>query len=395
MSVVPSERARRVAIVVHATVPQDPRVRRQTDALVAEGYEVDIFALRDSTQPNRESNGAVTIHRLPVNRTWYGMVGHLAEYLAFMAVAAIAVTREHRRRRYRLIQIATVPDFLVLAGLPAKLAGVPVLLDLHEDMPTFYRDRFPGPLVRPGMGIINAVTRFSAAIADELITVHEPLRQLSIQRGVEPGRINVVMNSADERIFANPGPRPFMEDGVLRLVHHSNLQRVYGLEYAIEAVALLADLPVHLDVYGDGPYRPQIEGAVRRTGTSDRVTLHGRVSMERLPSLLAASDIGLVPTLPEPYAQFSLSTKFLEYVVMEVPIIATDLATFRYHFTADAIRYVPGADANELAAAIREEIAMPGRLQARASEALREYRPYRWELQRVRYLAVVGRLSGR
>jgi len=385
----------RVAIVVHATVPQDPRIRRQTDALVADGHEVDVFALRDPAQPRHESSGGVTIHRLPVTRTWYGMAGHLAEYLAFMAVATIAVSREHRRRRYRLVQVATVPDFLVIAGLPLKLAGVPLLLDLHEDMPTFYRDRFPGRLVGPAMWIVNAVARASAALADELITVHEPLRRLSIERGVAPDRIGVVMNSADERIFSRVTRRRFMEDGELRLVHHSNLQRVYGLEYAIEAVALVSDIPVRLDVYGDGPYRASIEAAIRRTGTSHRVGLHGRVPMERLPGLLAGSDIGLVPTLPEPYAQFSLSTKLLEYVVMGVPIIASDLATFRYHFSADAIRYVPGADAEALAAAIREEMAAPQALQARADEASRQYPPYRWEVQREHYLAVVNRLSSR
>jgi len=390
-----ARRPRRVAIVVHATVPQDPRVRRQTDALLTDGYEVDIFALREPDQERVESSGGVTIHRLPINRTWYGIAGHLAEYLAFMAVATVAVTRQHRRRRYRLIQVATVPDFLVLAGLPVKLTGVPVLLDLHEDMPTFYRDRFPGRLVGPGMLLVNAITRASAAAADELITVHEPLRRLSLDRGVAPDRIAVVMNSADERIFSAAPRRPFMEDGELRLVHHSNLQRVYGLEYAIEAVALLPDLPVRLDVYGDGPYRRQVEGAIERTGTSARVHLQGRVPMEQLPGLLAGSDIGLVPTRPEPYAQYSLSTKLLEYVVMGVPIIASDLATFRYHFSAEALRYVPGADPGALAAAIRQDVADPAGMQARADEALRQYRPYLWESQRDRYLAVVNRLTRR
>lgn len=388
---------RPVAIVVHATYPQDQRVRRQAAALLQAGHEVDVFALRERDQPKREEFEGVQVHRLPVNRTWYGMLGHLAEYFAFLGVATVALTREHRRRHYGLVQVATVPDFLALAAVPLKLAGVPLLLDLHEDMPAFYRDRFSGKVQRPLTALVSGVTRGSAAIADELLTVHEPLRKLSLQRGVAPERITVVMNSPDETIF-DPGRhrrREFMEDGELRLVHHSNLQRLYGLEFAVEAVALLNDLPVRLDIYGDGPYRPQIEETVRRTGTAHRVQLRGRVPLDDLPAVLADSDIGLVPTRPEPYAELSLSTKLLEYAVMGVPIIASDLATFRAHLDERAIRYVPGANAPALAAAIRADVADPDGTVARGREARRQSEPYAWPGQRERYLQVVDRLLGK
>ena len=108
-------------------------------------------------------------------------------------------------------------------------------------MPEFFRDRFTHPLARPFHPIVTAVARASAAIADELITVHEPLRRLSIERGVDPERISVVMNSADGRLF-DPDRHPrraFMADGTLRLIHHSNLQRVYGLDVAVEGLARL------------------------------------------------------------------------------------------------------------------------------------------------------------
>ncbi len=386
--------ARPVAIVVHATYPQDQRVRRQAAALLQAGHQVDVFALRDEGQASREELEGVHVHRLPVNRTWYGMLGHLAEYLAFMGVATVALTSEHRRRHYGLVQVATVPDFLAIAAVPLKLAGIPLLLDLHEDMPAFYRDRFPGRAQGPLTALVSGVTRASAALADELITVHEPLRELSLARGVAPERITVVMNSPDEHIF-DPDRHPrrrFMEDGELRLVHHSNLQRVYGLEFAIEAVALLGELDVRLDVYGDGPYRPQIEEAIRRTDSHDRVQLRGRVPLDDLPALLAGSDIGLVPTRPDPYAEYSLSTKLLEYAVMGIPIIATDLATFRAHLDERAIRYVRGADAAALAAAIRADAADPEGTMARGIEAQRQSAPYAWPGQRQRYLEVVERL---
>src|ERR1044072_4313662 len=71
-----------------------------------------------------------------------------------------------------------------------------------------------------------------------------------------------------------------------------------------------------------------IESSRSGSWTAARVTLHGRVLIDELPGLLAAADIGLVPSLPEPYLQYSLSTKLLEYAAMGVPALATRLAPF-------------------------------------------------------------------
>ena len=132
----------RLAMVVHAVYPGDPRIRRQSDALREAGHEVDLFCLRMPGEAPEEADGPLRIVRLPVNRAFTGFAGHMAEYLAFAGLAALRLTREHRRRRYRLIQVATVPDFLAFAAFPIRLNGVPLLLDLHEDMPEFFRDRF-------------------------------------------------------------------------------------------------------------------------------------------------------------------------------------------------------------------------------------------------------------
>jgi glycosyltransferase involved in cell wall biosynthesis len=385
----------RIAILVHASFPADPRVRRQADLLLANGYEVDVFALRDREQIAEERLNGMRIVRLPVSRRFSSFAGHLAEYVAFTGIASLRLTVEHRRRHYDLVQVATLPDFLVAAAAILKVSGVPLLLDLHEDMPAFFDDRFSARPLLPLRPITRGAARLAAAMADEVITVHEPLRQLSIERGVPADKIKVVMNSPDERIFdsARHPRRTFMEDGELRLIHHSSLQRIYGLDVAIEAVSQLSpDLPVRLDVYGDGPHRPVIEALVARLGLADRVAIHGRVAVDQLPRLLAGTDIELIPTLPEPYLQYSLSTKLLEAIQMGVPVIASDLATFRGHFSEDALRYVPGGDAAALAAAIRELARHPERAAAMAQEAQRQAMPYAWAIQGAAYLEVVAGL---
>ena len=388
----------RLAMVAHALYPGDPRLRRQADALARAGHEIDLFVLRADGEEAEEQSGSVRVVRLPVSRAFSGFAGHVAEYLAFGGIAAIRLAREHRRRRYRLVQVATVPDVLAFAAAPLRLAGVPLLLDLHEDMPEFYRDRFGRGVRRALLPLVSGAARASAAVADELITVHEPLRQLSIARGVSPDKISVVMNSADPRLF-DPRHHPrraFMEDGELRLIHHSSLQRTYGAEVLVEAVASIGDaLPLRLDIYGDGPYRGALEAAVARTGTADRVRINGPVPMDDLPALIAGADIGLVPTLPEPYLQYSLSTKLLELAAMGTPVIASDLSTFRAHFTHDAMRFVPGGDPNALAAAILALAADPVAAAALGREAKRQAAAYDWDEQAARYLAIVERLMAR
>ena len=388
----------RLALVAHAVYPADPRLRRQTDALVAAGHQVDVFCLRDRGDAAEERIGTVRIFRLPVHRAFSGLAGHMAEYLAFAGIAAMRLAQAHRRRAYRLVQVATLPDFLVFAATPLKLGGVPLLLDLHEDMPEFFRDRFAHRALRSLLPTVTAAARASAWVADELITVHEPLRQLAIARGVPPSKISVVMNSADTQLFdASRRPRrPFMEDGELRVIHHSNLLRVYGSGVLVEAVARIgAELPVRLDIFGDGPYRAELEAAVARTGTADRVHLNGAVPLDELPRLIANADVGAVPSLPEPYMRYSLSTKLLEYAAMGIPMVASDLATFRAHFSGDAIHYVPGGDPDALAAAFRTLAADPVATARLGAEAHRQAARYEWAEQAQRYVAIVERLMAR
>jgi glycosyltransferase involved in cell wall biosynthesis len=132
-----------------------------------------------------------------------------------------------------------------------------------------------------------------------------------------------------------------------------------------------------------------------RHGVQDRVTLHGRVPLDDLPGILAAADLALVPTRPEPYLEYSLSTKLLEAVAMRLPVIASDLHTFRAHFDDAAIRYVPGGDPAALADAITAVAGDPVAAAARAKTAARQAEPYAWGIQRRHYLAVIDGLLGR
>jgi len=195
-------------MIVHAYYEEEPRVRRQAETLVAAGYEGDVVGLRRPGESDTAAVEGVTVRRLPVRRhQGAGISVYLAEYGSFLVRALLAATRSHRHRRYGLVQVHSLPDYLVFAALPLKLAGVPVLLDLHEAMPEFFRSRFPRAANPLTYRLLRLQERLSIAMADELMTVNEPLAERLRRIGADPARLTVILNSPDLRLF-DPGPRP-------------------------------------------------------------------------------------------------------------------------------------------------------------------------------------------
>ncbi|MBI2776428.1 MAG: glycosyltransferase [Chloroflexi bacterium] len=350
-----------MALVVHAYFEEDPRVRRQAEAILASGRPVDVIALRREGDSAEGDVGGAHVTRIDVQRHQGAGIGtYLAEYLAFFVRAGLVLVRAQPRRRYSLVQVATLPDWLVLAALPLRLAGVPVVIDLHEAMPDFFRSRFPGasnPLVH---GALRLAERVSIAAASHAITVNDALRDRLLGLGVRPDHLSVVRNTPSLARFdtgAYPA-RPFMADGTLRLVYAGALTPTYELDVAIRAVAALvarrADLPIHLDLFGRGDSRAALEALVAELGVADRVTFHGRIPIEDVPAAVAAADVGLAPTRRDPFTDSSLSTKILEYAAMRRPVVATRLPLVAATFPAGTVAtYAPG-DVEDFAARILE-----------------------------------------
>ena len=300
-----------VVLVTHSYYEEDPRVRRQAEAILAAGNPVDVISLRRPADPPDGLVSGVSVHRIDVQRhQGAGLGTYLGEYLAFFVRVALRLARMQPRRRYGLVQVATLPDWLVFAALPLRMAGVPVVLDLHESMPDFFRSRFPGaanPVVHRALLFAE---RLSISAATYAITVNEALRDRLIGLGVKPDHIGLVRNTPSLARFDPAGqpPRPFMADGTLRLVYAGALTPTYELDVALRAVARLRqvrpDLRVEFDVFGRGDSRPALEALAAELGVAERVRFRGRIPLEDVPAAIAAADIGLAPTRRDEFTDF-------------------------------------------------------------------------------------------
>ena len=390
---------RRIAMLTHSYYEEDPRVRREAETLVGAGHDVAVFALRRPTDPARQTIGGVDVRRLGVQRHQGASLRvYLREYLSFFARSGAALLRSHARRRYDLVQVHTLPDFLVFATLPLRLTGVPVILDLHEAMPEFFGSRFRGRSRRIGRRLLSIQERLACRFATAVVTVNDALGDRLLGIGVPPAKLSIVPNApALARFTATAHPsRPFMADGSLRLVYAGALSPIYELDVVLAAVARLREddpgLDVRLELYGRDFDEVPLRDQAARLGIADRVAFHGRIPVDEVPAAIAAADIGLAPTRRSAFTDYSLSTKAFEYAAMARPVVASRLPLVLRTFGDDVVTYEPG-DADDLATAIRRIVDDLADREARVARALERVRGRSWEVEATRYLALVDRLA--
>jgi glycosyltransferase involved in cell wall biosynthesis len=306
----------------------------------------------------------------------------------------------HRRRHYGMVQVHTLPDYLVFAALPLKLVRVPVLLDFHEDMPEFFRSRFARATNPITYRLLRLQERLSMLVATEMLTVNEPLAERFRSRGAKPDRLTVVMNSPDLRLFdpATCPRREFMADGVLRLVYAGAITPTYELDVVVRAVAVIRrrrpDIRIAATFYGRGDAEQPLRDLAGELGVADCLQLPGRIPIDQVPAAVAAADIGVAATRLDSYSQISLSTKVFEYGAMGKPVVATRLPTVELYFGQESLSLYEPGDPESLAGAILKLVDDPADRRAAVERTAARIGELSWDKQAEAYLGVVKRLTG-
>ena len=389
----------KVLMAAYTNYRRDPRVRREAEALVDAGYDVVFLASRQPNEPNREVIEGVQVVKVPrLNDRRTSTAAYILDYLIFFFALLVHVSV--RPRRYRLIHINNMPDFLVFATAMPRSLGVPVIHDIHDLMPELFAEKFAaGPdhwLVR----LLFAQERWAGRMASAVLTVEDRLKSILSGRGIPEEKIRVLLNLPDERIFSplqssnekSPSD-PFV------LVYHGTLARRLGLDIAIRAVAEIgARIPaLELRIIGAGEEREPLLKLRDELGLQDRVTFsEGYVPVETIPGLLADADVGIVPLRVSDGTDIMLPTKLLEYVSLGIPCVVPATGTIRRYFDEEMVRFFEAEDHASLADALVDLYERPEYRRSIAEQATERFgRAHRWSEHKKIYLGLVSELVGK
>ncbi len=330
-------RARVLMLVENNSYPRDPRVRREALALSEAGYRVSVISPAHTRQKWRETIDDIRVYRYPAPPPADGVLAYLVEYGYSMLAILLLSGWVFLWEGFDVIHAANPPDTLVLIAALYRLLGKRFIHDQHDLAPEMYYARFGGQGHRFVYRILIWCERLSCLLADQIITTNQSYKQLLMCRHRIPEeRISIVRNGPDLNAL-----RPAQCD----------------LELRKRAGTIIA----YAVLIGDGDAMPGLKELARKLAIDGYVWFAGWVDDTSVYTrYLSTADICVDPSPSNAYNDRSTTIKLMEYMALEKPIVAFDLAEHRFTARDAALYAEPNSDL-ELARAMAHLVDDPVR----------------------------------
>jgi glycosyltransferase involved in cell wall biosynthesis len=374
----------------------DPRVVREAEAAVEGGFDVDVLVLRrEGNAPTETVRG---VHVIRLNQSKYRggtRFRYLMAYLNFFLRCFVKGTRLFFQRRYAVIHVNNMPDFLVFSTIIPKLCGTKVILDIHDPMPNTFASKFKGGENGFFYRVLLWQELLSAAYSDRVITVHDPVKEgILLKHGLAPDSIEVIANFADEELF--PLRKSFSIEGKIRFVFHGTILERSGLRILMTALASVRQKDrISVKIIGDGDFSQALQEMIQSLHLEQIVEFdnHG-YGVHSICERIGDCNVGLVPLEISSATNYALPLKLIEYISMGLPVVTVRSYAISYYFSEQDCIFFDWNDPASLSAVLDRIAENPGILLHYRERAVALRDRFAWAGEKKKYVELLRRFVG-
>ena len=389
-----------IAMVAYTEYVRDPRVRRYAESLIRNGYQVDCFVLSESNKPNNQIINGVSLHHLNILQyRGNSNFSYILSYLKFFFLAQIALLK-NLFKNYTVIHVHNMPDFLVFSTIINRLFGSKIILDIHDNMPELYLDKFKSFWGIFFYKLLLFQEKISCHYVHKVITVHIPHLEYNIKyHGLNRTKSIVIPNFADKNLFNNN----FSSKGhtknrnEFRMIYHGTIAERFGLVVVLKALKkVIKTFPlVRLDIYGKGDGVPDLEYWIKKLQLSKIVKYHGQIELDKIPQKILQADLGIVTYLHSEATKLMLPLKLMEYIAMGIPILTVKNIPISYYFNSNELVFYRANDPDSFFNKLINLIKSPGELTRLKSKTQLINKRLNWDNEESKYIKLISQLSGK
>jgi len=273
-----------------------------------------------------------------------------------------------------------LPDFVFELHSPFGAAGVltcnrlgvPHVLNVHAPL-AWEGATFRSQALHEAAEYLEEV---ALRAAQRIVTNSRQMRDQLVDGGVDPAKVEVVVNGVDFDLFSPEGAtRHAGPDGSIVVGFSGSLKAWHGVDVLTAAFRRAAtDLRLHLLVVGDGPLRSEVSRLASEL--PGRVTVTGALPLEEVPPWIRGMDIAVAPYPAIERFYFS-PLKILDAMACGVPNVASDIGQIPELLKdGETGVLVPPGDADALASALLRLADNPALRERLGTAGVREARKH-------------------
>lgn len=365
----------KVMMLALSSYAHDSRVRRQAEALVERGIQVEVVSPNIHDGPGWTEDNGVSVKRLNL---LFGKNGSKLSYLFyygwFFISALCYMTHRFLRHKHGSVVIHNMPNFLVFTALVPRLCGCRVILDIHDLMPELYKTIYSEKRGL-GLSLMYLEEKLSCRFAKGLMIANDLFGQILQER---IGKSAYVVHNAPDPNHLSDADRPAKNTDKITLFHHGNIHHRSGVDRVLPSLRQLADKypNIELQVHGSGPFYDEVKQQAGQLQVTQHCHFGDSYNADALSQLIFNADIGLVTNRVGSFTTYCMPVKLLEYVECKVPVIASRMKTAGFYFDDTMVYYFDHE--SEIPALIEHIILHPEQAKAKAEKAWIQARQMSW-----------------
>jgi glycosyltransferase involved in cell wall biosynthesis len=384
-----------VCMPVYSFYPFDPRVRRAAEALLEKGHSVDIICLKEEGDKKTDSFNGVGIHRVSLTHNRGGYLRYIYHYTSFFLQVFFTLNALDRKKKFDVIHVHSIPDFLVFLAVFQRLKGRKIILDLHEVMPEIFAARFNKKMDSFLVKLVSVLEKMSCAFAQNVITVNDVRKEVLEGRGVAKEKIVVIMNAPNQKLFVKKDLgnfiNKFQTDSKFVTVYVGGINYERNLEVILKAMAQIRNEIPNIffimfgHTYGQGEkYVEELMSLAQDLGISENVYFGGQLPGKDVASYMELADFGIVSYVKNPMTELAMPNKVFEYSMADVPIISCKLKGIYALLGDKAAVYYEAGDHMDLAKKIMWIHQNKDKTRSYVENARKVYKRYNWNVMKNR-----------
>lgn len=383
------------AIITYSYFSKDSRVQRYSESLKKYGFQVNVFSLYEIFHVP----SSYSFFMFPIKRRRLGILWYFIEYFLFLLFCFFYLTLNSFRKRYRIIHVFNMPDFIVLAAMIPKLLGAKIILEIRDRSSNLFQTKFSVDKNHPLMILLSLLERSSIFFVDKILTANPIFKTILTQKyPLIKNKIEVIYECADQKIFF-PKKQDFIyKKRIINLLYFGTIEERFAIEEIVKSFALVVKknprcrLLLIPKISEEGKYFDSICNIIKKCNLNSYVKVLSPLPLYKMAKEVQKADIGFVLVKKDPYTDIIHRTKLYEFIACKIPVIATKTKLLTRFFSKEQLVYINDNSLQELSNAILK-LSLHTEYRRKLTEsAFLYYEKYNWKNEEKKYFQILNQL---